>query len=78
MLFALGKVVATPGALSLLAQSGKNPAEYLDRHVEGDWGDVGRKDDLENFRAAKLGERILSAYRVDGDGKVGYGGSAGT
>ncbi len=70
MLFELGKVVGTPAALRLLEEHGKVPFDFLDRHVEGDWGDVGREDDLANFRAVKFGERIVSVYRVDGDGRV--------
>ena len=64
MLFELGKVVGTPAALSLLAESEKTPDEYLERHVSGDWGEVEREDDLANFRAVKNLERILSAYTV--------------
>ena len=70
MLFELGKVVATPGSLRLLVETDRAPAEYLDRHVEGDWGDVDRDDDLANFRAAKFGDRILSAYQVNGEAQL--------
>ena len=41
-LFDLGRVVATPGALELLAATETNPAELLERHVSGDWGEVPR------------------------------------
>ena len=64
MLFKLGKVVGTPAALELLRRHGKTPDEYLDRHVDCDWGDVDREDDLANFQAIKDGARILSSYRV--------------
>ena len=40
VLFPLGRIVATPGALSLLAVAGVNPAEFLERHRRGDWGEV--------------------------------------
>jgi hypothetical protein len=36
--FALGRVVATPGALRALEKAEQLPAEFLDRHVNGDWG----------------------------------------
>ena len=70
MLFELGKVVGTPAALSLLEENGQTPLDFLDRHVEGDWGEVDREDDLEDFRAVKFGDRIVSCYRVNGDGKI--------
>lgn len=41
-LFPLGRVVATPGALSLLAATSTDPAGLLSRHQGGDWGEVYR------------------------------------
>ncbi len=61
--FELGRVVATPGALSLFA-SGVNPTELLARHHGGDWGDLGAFDRRENDRALKAGERLFSAYET--------------
>ncbi len=46
--FPLGRVVATPGALSSLEKAEQLPAEFLDRHVNGDWGDVPDADKQEN------------------------------
>lgn len=61
-LFALGQVVATPGALELLARHGVEPAELLSRHVAGDWGQLCRDDALANDLAVQHGDRVLSAY----------------
>ena len=36
--FQLGRVVATPGALSALEKAEQLPAAFLDRHVNGDLG----------------------------------------
>lgn len=36
MRFPLGRVVATPGALRALEKAELLPAEFLDRHVNGD------------------------------------------
>ena len=66
VLFPLGRIVATPGALSLLAATATNPAELLDRHVAGDWGDVPPEDARENERSLKYGFRIVSSYPVGG------------
>ena len=62
MRFPLGRVVATPGALRALEQAEQLPAEFLDRHVNGDWGDVPEADQQENEFSVEHGFRILSAY----------------
>jgi hypothetical protein len=46
--FPLGRVVATPGALSALEKAEQLPAEFLDRHVNGDWGEVPEAGKQEN------------------------------
>ena len=58
----LGRVVATPGALRALEKAEQHPAEFLDRHVSGDWGEVPDADKQENERSVEQGFRILSAY----------------
>jgi hypothetical protein len=60
--FPLGRVVATPGALSALEKAEQSPAEFLDRHVNGDWGEVTDAEKQENERSVEQGLRILSAY----------------
>jgi hypothetical protein len=62
--FPPGRIVATPGALELLERYGKTPAEYLDRHLCGDWGDLGIADKRENELSVSRGYRIFSAYEV--------------
>lgn len=61
-LFALGTIVATPGALAALEEAGQIPQEFLHRHVQGDWGDVDPEDWQANDRALQHGLRLLSAY----------------
>ena len=68
-LFPLGRIVATPGALSLLAATATTPAELLDRHVSADWGEVPPEDARENERSLKYGFRIVSSYSVGGSGE---------
>jgi hypothetical protein len=60
--FALGKVVATPGALEMLASLGLSPSEFLERHASGDWGNVCQEDKQLNDEALIDGSRLLSAY----------------
>lgn len=67
--FPLGRVVATPGALKLLEESGEDLFSYLARHASGDWGEIGPQDGRENERSLKHGWRILSSYPV-GEGRV--------
>ena len=62
--FALGSEVITPGACSAIARTVCNPRQFLDRHMSGDWGDLGDEDKMLNDIAVKHGERILSAYTL--------------
>ena len=67
-LFALGRVVATPGALALLEEMGTSPTELLARHRTGDWGEVPTEDARENELSVREGFRILSSYAVGENG----------
>ena len=60
----LGRIVATPEALKALANAGQTPAEFLDRHRQGDWGEVDGDDWALNDAALEDDSRILSAYRT--------------
>lgn len=62
--FALGQVVATPGALDLLQKHGFSAAQLLARHMTGDWGDCVADDAALNEQALKDGSRIFSVYRL--------------
>jgi hypothetical protein len=67
MLFKLGQVVATPGALEALKDAGQMPGEFLARHAAGDWGELGKEDARENDKSVKHGWRILSSYKTRKD-----------
>ena len=67
VLFPLGTVGATPGALDLLDRTGMNAAIFLDRHQRGDFGTVGTEDAQANRAAIEHGSRILSSYMVGGE-----------
>jgi hypothetical protein len=62
--FALGQVVATPGALEALREANQTPFEFLQRHSAGDWGKVSAEDKQENNLSVEQGFRILSAYTL--------------
>ena len=60
----IGQMYATPGALRALAEAEQTPLEFLSRHVNGDWGEVGLEDWAENDLSVREGYRILSAYTL--------------
>ena len=69
-LFALGQVVATPGALTALEAARQAPQELLLRHVIGDWGDLVPEDVEENEQALKAGNRLFSAYDLNNGTRI--------
>ena len=68
--FELGLVVATPGALALAEAGAFDPAELLERHRAGDWGNLDAFDRRENENALRSGARIFSAYQTPQGGRV--------
>lgn len=68
--FALGSVVATPGALAALERCGADALTLLSRHQSGDWGEVSAEDGRENEFSVENQFRILSSYRVGADTRI--------
>lgn len=62
--FALGQLVATPGALELLEQTGFSALALVSRHVHGDWGDCCDEDKATNEAAVRQRMRVMSVYRL--------------
>jgi hypothetical protein len=62
--FPLGRLLATPGALQAIHDSGQTPADFLARHLRRDWGCLSDGDRALNERALADGSRILSAYET--------------
>lgn len=63
-LFPLGRLVATPGVLEVLDKAGQSAAEFVERHLRGDWGTVCAEDWAANDQALVDGTRLVSAYRT--------------
>ncbi|WP_367848907.1 type I restriction endonuclease subunit M [Rhodoferax sp. WC2427] len=62
--FGVGQIVATPGALELLQQTGFSAAALCSRHIHGDWGDICEEDRGENEFAITRRLRLMSVYRL--------------
>jgi len=64
--FAMGQLVATAG-VNELAVANESFAAFvrrsLQRHSQGDWGDLGDEDKKENELSLDKGLRLLSAYQ---------------
>ena len=60
--FPSGRIVGTPGAVEAMKRAGQEPAEFLDRHFQGDWGEV--EDADANEHALQHGLRLLSVYHT--------------
>ena len=69
-MFDLGQLVATPGALEALARNQQTPLEFLQRHINHDWGDVDNENKLENDYSVTRGLRILSAYTLKDETRI--------
>ena len=68
--FSLGQIVSTPGALESLEKTGQSPTEFLNRHMNADWGDLCDEDKHTNEQALVDGSRIFSAYHLNDGTKI--------
>ena len=62
MKFEPGRFLATPAVLKAVPRGMIFAA--IDRHLNGDWGDVCDSDKRANDRALRDGSRLLSAYHT--------------
>jgi hypothetical protein len=69
-LFALGQIVATPGALDALDRTATNAVALLRRHQCGDWGAIPEEDAESNREALEYGSRLLSCYPIRDDVRI--------
>ena len=68
--FPLSQIVVTLGALAALQEAQDSFWPYLQRHSEGDWGEVNAEDAAENELSLRDGFRLLSAYTIAGGIKI--------
>ncbi|MFA7268468.1 MAG: hypothetical protein WC073_03910 [Sterolibacterium sp.] len=69
-LFPIGRLLATPGAIDLLAERGLSTFEFVSRHRQGDWGDLDDEDVQANRAALIHGSRLLSSYQLDANTRL--------
>jgi len=69
-MFPLGRLLATPTALEALAECGRTAAEFISRHVRGDWSDMSAEDAAANTVAIFEGSRILSSFAIDDEQRL--------
>jgi hypothetical protein len=64
-LLALGRTVATRGALAAMQRLDVSPLALLSRHQRGDWGNLNVEDKQANEQALACGGRVFSAYTFE-------------
>jgi hypothetical protein len=64
MLFSLGQMLLTPGALEALEVAGQSPQEFILRHARLEQGELSAEDHKENLFSVDKHLRIFSAYRT--------------
>jgi hypothetical protein len=69
-MFSLGRLMATPAALEALGACGRMPAEFIGRHVRGDWSEMTAEDATANTLAVFEGTRVLSSYALSSEQRV--------
>jgi len=60
----LGEFRWTPSAEQDVTASGQSPADFLERHIRGDWGQVSADEQLQNEEAISSGGRLRSIYKT--------------
>ena len=70
MIVELGLVDVTPGAQAALEEAGQTADEFVLRHANGDWGEIGTAVLKENQVSLKKGFRIFSAYYLNTGVKI--------
>jgi hypothetical protein len=68
MLFQLGRVVTTPGALRAIDENNVDTWSLLQRHADGDWGCIPEEDRQENQLSVENGYRVMSSYPINDRG----------
>jgi hypothetical protein len=74
--FELGQVVATQGALAALEDANQSALPFVQRHQQGDWGDICKEDKKLNDEAIAFEgdidkqNRVMSSYMTNKNVKI--------
>ncbi len=68
MKFATGQMVATPGALEAI--TALELTSFINRHINGDWGNLDEEDKKMNDDALVHGNRLMSSYTTEQGVKI--------
>ncbi len=68
--FTCGALLSTPGASEAFQRNNQTPFEFLQRHLQGDWGEMCPEDKLLNDEALVDGSRLMSAYQLKDNTKI--------
>jgi hypothetical protein len=69
--FSPGVLLATPGASEAFERNGQAPFEFLQQHLNGDWGEeLCQEDRRLNDQSLIDGSRLLSAYKLKDGTKI--------
>lgn len=63
-LFSTGQVIATQAVVAHLQLHSINANQFIERHSNGDWGNIPPDDIQENIFAIENGLRIMSSYTI--------------
>jgi hypothetical protein len=66
MLFSLGQVVVTRNCLNYAQEHGVNLTRLIERHANGDDGDLCKSDQALNDLAIQADGRVFSSYTING------------
>ncbi len=70
MMVELGLIDVTPGAQAALEEAGQTADEFIMRHANGDWGEIGTAVLKDNQVSLREGFRIFSAYYLNTGVKI--------
>lgn len=70
MMVEVGLIDVTAGAQAALEEAGQTADEFIMRHANGDWGELGTGVLKDNQVSLKEGFRIFSAYYLNTGVKI--------
>lgn len=70
VLFDVGFVIRTPGAMAALVAARTTESSLMQRHQSGDFGDLPWEAEQANWRALRVGGPLQSVYALRGGARV--------